>query len=244
MSPENVTPESVAKLRDDINRIASHGLKGLLSHEDTLSLLDALDSAWRERDALRAEVDTLISNGSTAAFDKISDHFAESERENVALRAEVERLTEEAGSLLALANQICGLVGITDDRPTADAMREAYKRISNLQARRSEAGRVEVPELTEAWMVKFLADTERFSPEDYRSMVRERRLKEVRSRLSPSPQPSADVVAVLQRFVDWCKKYPSSRIYELVTIARKMDEICEAAKIALRSSTNHDSKET
>jgi hypothetical protein len=47
-----------------------------------------------------------------------------------------------------------------------------------------------------------------------------------------------DVVTVLRRFVDWCEKYPSSRIYdhcEILTIARIMDEIHADAKRALRS---------
>lgn len=50
--------------------------------------------------------------------------------------------------------------------------------------------------------------------------------------------PPADVVTVLQRFVDWCEKYPSSRIYnhcQIITIARIMDEIHADAKRALRS---------
>ena len=47
-----------------------------------------------------------------------------------------------------------------------------------------------------------------------------------------------DVVTVPQRFVDWCEKHPSSRIYdhcEIIAIARIMDEIHADAKRTLRS---------
>ena len=55
----------------------------------------------------------------------------------------------------------------------------------------------------------------------------------------PADRALIDVARVLQQFVDWCEKYPSSRIYdyaEVTSIARQMDMIHEAAKVALRAS--------
>ena len=58
-------------------------------------------------------------------------------------------------------------------------------------------------------------------------------------RAIPADRVLGDVAKVLQQFVDWCEKYPSSRIYdyaEVTSIARQMDMIHEAAKVALRAN--------
>lgn len=184
-----------------------------------------------------------------------------------ALRAEVQRLHLERDA--AIDERNAWRSGDQDSRIEADRLRGEVQRLTE-EARRSDAGRVEVPEIMDEMLTAMellLEDTQHrdhdcgdeWCPVD---VARKVAAKARNARLSPSPQPSADVVVVPRE--EWrelrafarISGYPEGRFSFEVPfekdfaewgsdIAHRLGITRDEEQLWLDacSSTNHDSKE-
>lgn len=186
-----ITPERIAELRKQYpmvwSRNRDHHPFGHFAYStlDINELLDALEFS-------RAEVDKTLGR-LTDAKAQLAGAEAEARmfgQESTRLRAEVQRLQRERDA--AIDERNAWRSGDQDSRIEADRLRGEVQRLTE-EARRSDAGRVEVPELTDPEAMDICKRWGKPTLFSDRNMVREA-YNLARSRLSPSPQPATGAV--------------------------------------------------